>query len=106
MTQYPLNFDCASVVVAPSASVLARETSALAGVENLPRRATQNARILMLIRAAGETGLSDLELHRATGISRQSICVRRFDLRTLLEPAGRYTDPVTHRSYTRWRVGR
>lgn len=93
------------MAIAPSPHPQARETSAMAANENLSRRAIQNARILALLTEAGERGLSDLELHRMTGIPRASICARRgFDLRTLLEPCGRYTDPTTKRSYTRWRV--
>lgn len=101
----PVTFDPQSLVVAPSAHPAARETSALAAVENVSRRATQCTRLLLLIRAAGSQGISDLEMHRATGFPRATICARRgWDMRSLLEPAGRYTDPLTHRSYCRWRV--
>lgn len=100
-------FDARAMAVAPSPHREARETSALAAIENAQtsRKAIQCARVLDLIRAAGEQGISDIELHRATGFSRASICARRgFDLRTLLEPAGRYVDPTSKRSYTRWRL--
>lgn len=102
----PFQFDPKAMAVAPSEHREARETSALAAMENaaMGRKANQNARILSLLKAAGDVGLSDLELHRATGYPRQSICGRRHDLRSLLEPSGRYTDPTTKRSYTRWRV--
>lgn len=100
------HFDPKSSAVAPSPHLEARETSALAAFENaqLGRKATQNARVLTLLKAAGATGLSDLELHRATGYPRQTLCLRRYDLRALLEPAGRYQDEHTKRQYTRWRV--
>jgi hypothetical protein len=110
MNQLPIdwNVDQRTLAVAPSAHVEARETSALAALENaaLGRRANQNTRLLLLIRAAGEQGISDLELHRATGFPRASICARRgFDLKTLIEPAaGRYIDPLSHRSHTRWKL--
>lgn len=103
----PLPFDPSAACVAPSEHLEARETSALAAIENAQtgRKAIQNTKILNLIRAAGEQGISDIEIHRATGYPRASICARRgYDLRTLIEPAGRYIDPKTKRSYTRWRV--
>lgn len=113
MSQLPLSFtsmqpfDPSSMAIAPSPHVEARETSALAAIENTAttRRGKQNTAILLLIRAAGPVGISDLELHRATGIPRSSICARRgYDLRSLIEPAGRYQDDKTKRSYTRWRL--
>lgn len=102
----PFQFDPHAMAVAPSVHQEARETSALAAIENaaLGRKATQNARILALLKAAGQTGLSDIELFRLTAIPRQTICLRRYDMRTLLEPAGRYSDDHTKRQYTRWRV--
>lgn len=105
----PFAFDPRAVAVAPSEHVEARETSALAAVENMTsgRKATQAARILDLIRASGERGISDEELRKATGYKIQSICARRgFDLKSLIEPAGRYKDEMTKQSYTRWRVKR
>ena len=113
MSQLPIDFtgpavfDPSSMAIAPSPHRDARETSALAAIENTAttRRGKQNTAILLLIRAAGEIGISDLELHRATGIPRSSICARRgYDLRTLIEQAGRYLDDKTKRSYTRWRL--
>lgn len=96
------------MAVAPSPHRQAKETSAIAAIENAQtkRKADQNTRILLLIRAAGEQGISDIELHRATGIPRASICARRgYDLRTLIKPATeRYVDPVTHRPHTRWKL--
>lgn len=102
----PAIFDPRAMAVAPSEHLEARETSALAAIENatLGRKANQNARILALLKSAGDVGLSDIELHRATGYPRQTICLRRFDLKSLLEPAGRYQDEHTKRQYTRWRV--
>lgn len=101
----PVIFDPQSMAIAPSPHPQARETSALAANENLSRRASQTARLLSIIRNAGEDGISDIELQRATGFSRATICARRgWDLRTVLEPAGRYTDSITKRSYCRWRV--
>lgn len=101
-------FDPRAMAVAPSPHVQARETSALAAIENATtsRKAKQCTAILLLIRAAGELGISDIELHRATGFPRSSICARRgYDLRTLIEPAAeRYTDPKSKRTFTRWRL--
>jgi len=99
-------FDTDTLVIAPSPHMEARETSALSAIDNLTRRATQNARLLLLIKAAGHTGISDIELHRATGFPRATICARRgWDMRALIEPAeGRYVDPLTKRSYCRWRI--
>jgi len=101
-------FDPTVMAVAPSKDREARETSALAAIENTAtgRRAKQNATLLQLIRAAGELGISDIELARATGYPRSSICARRgWDLRTLIEPAAhRYQDPVSKRTYTRWKL--
>lgn len=50
------HFDPRSSAVAPSPHVEARETSALAAIENAQtsRKAIQNTRILLLIKAAGE----------------------------------------------------
>lgn len=104
----PFQFDPRAMAVAPSEHREARETSALAAIENaaLGRKANQNARILALLNAAGKVGLSDLELHRATGYPRSTICARRgFDLKSLIEAAPtRHQDDYTKRSYTRWRV--
>lgn len=103
----PFAFDPSSMAIAPSGHREARETSALAAIENTTtsRRANQNTKLLLLIRAAGEQGISDLELHRTTGFPRATICARRgFDLKTLIEPAGRHIDDFTKRSYTRWRL--
>lgn len=102
----PFQFDPKAMAVAPSEHREARETSALAAMENaaMGRKANQNARILALLKAAGEIGLSDIEIHRATGYPRQTICLRRFDLKSLLEPAGRYQDAHTKRQYTRWKL--
>ncbi len=80
MTQPQLDFDAATLTVAPSAHLVARETSALAAAANVPARATQNARILELITAAGADGMSDAELAACTGYLRASICARRRDL--------------------------
>lgn len=101
----PFEWDAQSMAIAPSPHPQARETSALAANENLSRRASQTARLLSIIKNAGDEGISDIELQRATGFSRATICARRgWDLRTVLTVAGRYTDPNTKRSYTRWKV--
>ena len=101
-------FDPSGMAVAPSRHREARETSALAAIENTAtsRRAKQCATILTLIQKAGELGISDIEIARATGYPRSSICARRgWDLRTLIEPAAqRYEDPVSHRTFTRWKL--
>lgn len=114
MKQQPIDFtgaqvfDPTAMAIAPSPHLEARETSALAAIENAQtnRKAIQNTRILSLIKAAGEQGISDIELNRATGIPRSSICARRgYDLRTLIGPAAkRYEDPHTKRTYTRWKL--
>lgn len=98
-------FDPRSVVTAPSAHPAARETSALAGVANLPKRGNQNARVLEVIRAAGQEGLSDPEIARLSGFQRATICARRYDLRSLLEPAERRYQHFG-RTCTCWRVKR
>jgi hypothetical protein len=104
----PFAFDPSVMAVAPSPHRDAKETSALAAIENAQtsRKAVQSAMVLSLIRAAGEGGISDIEIHRATGLPRSSICARRgWDLRTLIEPSGhRYVDDKSKRSYTRWRL--
>jgi hypothetical protein len=97
MTQFPLDFDPSSLVIAPSRYPQSRETSALAAVANHPKRSGQNARVLEVITAAGEAGLSDPEIARVTGLQRQTICVRRHDLRSLLEPATR-----RYKHFGRW----
>lgn len=102
----PSIFDAKSVTVAPSPYVQSQQTSALAGLANLPVRGEQNRTVLGLITAAGNRGLSDRELHQMTGIARASLCARRRDLRlaSLIEPADtRDKDPITHREFTRWR---
>jgi hypothetical protein len=89
VTQLGMDFDAATLIVAPSPSVHARQTSAWAALRNLPRRGTQCAVLLELIMAAGDAGMSDEELHQASGILRQSICARRRDLRPFLTEAAR-----------------
>lgn len=103
----PAYFDPQSLAVAPSKDLAARETSALAAMENAAsgRKATQNARILALLTAAGAHGLSHIELHRLTGYPRASICARMgFDLRPLVESCGRHQDAATGSTFTRWRI--
>lgn len=91
------------LTVAPSAFLPARETSALAAVDNVPRKGTQNATVLHFITAAGSRGLSDRELERLTGYLRSTICARRGDLAGLLEPADTRDLTNPHRPQTRWR---
>lgn len=102
-----LHFDPQAMAVAPSVHQDARETSALAAIENAQtgRKARQNTAILDLLRAAGSLGMSHFELQRATGYSRQTICARMgFDLKPLLEIAGRYLDKQSTRPVCRWRL--
>ena len=103
MTQPAFDFDAATLTVAPSAFLEARETSALAAVENLPHRATQNARILALITAAGDAGLSDAEIQQATGYCRATICARRGDLRAFLTAGQRRAVSPYGKAMTTWR---
>ena len=98
----PLVWDPRALTIAPSQHPAARQTSALAAVGNQPARAKQNTHVLALITAAGEVGISDPELERATGYSRQTLCARRGDLKSLWMPAAtRYRD--MGQTYTRWR---
>jgi len=98
----PLAWDTHGLTIAPSVHPAARETSALAAVGNQPARATQNTHVLALITAAGEVGISDPELEKATGYSRQTLCARRGDLKSFWTPAAtRYRD--MGQTYTRWR---
>lgn len=103
MTQPLLDFDVSTLTVAPSPHPAARETSALAAVANLPRRATQNAQVLVLITAAGASGLSDEELRQATGIPRHVLTLRRHDLRTLITVADRRAVSPSGRAMCCWR---
>ena len=107
MTQQRLDWSAvepSALVVAPSVHPQARETSAIAAVINAPDRATQSARILRLITEAGEVGMSDCEIERATGYSRATICARRgFDLRPFLVPASRRDVSPSGRPLTCWR---
>lgn len=98
-------WDPNAFTVAPSGCPQARETSALAAVQNAPIRGSQNVQLMQLLEAAGEVGLSDLEIQQRTGWKRQTICVRRFDLRSRLEPATTRHEQ-NGRSYTRWRVSK
>lgn len=103
MRQPAFAFEASALVVAPSPHLAARETSALAAVENLPQRATQSARILALITEAGSAGMSDAELARATGYTRASICARRgFDLARFLKPGTRRAQSPSGRPMTTW----
>lgn len=96
-------FDPSALTVAPSEHVQARETSALAAVQVQPKRGRQNAELMVLLTAAGEVGLSDPEIQQRTGWLRSSICARRGDCKSQLEPAP--TRYVEHgQSYCRWRV--
>lgn len=101
-------FDPRSMAIAPSEHCEARETSAIAAIENaqMGRKAKQVSRILELLKAAGDEGLSDPEISKATGYSRQTVCARRgWDLRSLIEPAAtRYTMPGSNRPCQRWKL--
>lgn len=102
----PFQFDPRAMAIAPSPHVEARETSALAAIENAAtgRKAAQCTKILLLLRAAGSIGMSDIELQRATGYPRASICARRgFDLKSLIEPAAT-RHQHGRRTLTRWKL--
>lgn len=72
-------------------------------MENLPHRATQSARILALVTATGDAGMSDGEIAAATGYSRATICARRgFDLRAFLKPGARRAQSPSGRPMTTW----
>jgi hypothetical protein len=103
--QGAIDFSCDvnTLVVAPSAHVQARETSALAAVQAQPYRTKANAELLALISAAGLDGMSDAEIQQATGLSRQTICLRRFDLRAFLTPATRRAKSPAGRAMVCWR---
>jgi hypothetical protein len=101
MTKPPAD---APMVVAPSRFLEARDTSALAAVANQPRRGTQNEQLLELLRQAGDHGLADPEIAARTGWSRQTICVRRFDLRALIEPSQRRAQAPSGRWCVCWRL--
>lgn len=103
-TEGPQEFDPKALLIAPSTHAEARETSALAAVKNTKRSTPQCLTILAVLREAGERGLSDIEIHRITKLSRQTICARRGDLGELLEPYGRHTDAQTGSTFTRWRL--
>jgi hypothetical protein len=95
--------DPSGLVVAPSVYPQARETSAIAGVMAGKERSADNARLLALITAAGETGMSDQEIREATGWERQTICLRRFDLRRFLIPGSRRAKSLSGRPMCTWR---
>jgi hypothetical protein len=92
-----------ALVVSPSVYPQARETSALAAVGNAKERASDNTRLLALLTAAGEAGMSDQEIQDATGWPRQTICLRRYDLRRFLMPAARRAKSVSNRPMVCWR---
>jgi hypothetical protein len=96
-------FDPKSAVVAPSPHLRARETSALAAVEIQGVRGKQNTELLALITASGMDGMSDREIQQATGWPRQTICVRRFDLRAFLTVGTRRDTSTSGRAMTCWR---
>jgi hypothetical protein len=101
--QLGIDWDAASLTVAPSRHLAARETSALAAAANLPRRGTQCAQVLELITQAGDVGMSDEELRQASGLLRQTICARRRDLAVFLTKADRRHERPGQTSMTRWR---
>lgn len=100
----PISMAAGALTVAPSRHAEARETSALAAAANHPRRATQNTRLLELLRERGpHGGLSDPEIQRLTGWERSTICARRADV-GVRPTSERWTNPKTNRTYTRWRL--
>lgn len=103
MNQPGFDFDAKTLTVAPSPFLEARETSALAAVDAQGIRGTQNTTLLALITAAGESGLSDPEIAAATGWSRQTICIRRFDLRGFLVPSIRGSKSPAGKACVCWR---
>lgn len=100
----PFHFDVSAMAIAPSPHVEARETSALAAIENAQtgRTLTQNLRLIEILTKAGAKGVADPVIKRITKWERQTICLRRFDVGTW--PAGRWYHPRTKRAYTRWRL--
>lgn len=100
---FDFSLDVNALTVAPSPYREARQTSADAAVANHPVRGAQNARILALITAAGDAGMSDEELRQATGYPRSSICARRGDLRAFLTPATRRGESIFGRPMVCWR---
>lgn len=96
-------FDSRTLVIAPSPHAAARETSALAAVSVQPLRGKQNTVILKLITAAGPDGMSDDELHRATGYLRATICARRHDLAGFITAGVRRAMSPSGRPMTTWR---
>lgn len=96
-------FDPQAMVIAPSRELAARETSALAAVSIQGVRGKQNTELLALITAAGSDGMSDREIQLATGWPRQTICVRRFDLRAFLTAGTRRDTSTSGRAMTTWR---
>jgi hypothetical protein len=103
MTQPPFDFDPQTLTVAPSPFLEARETSALAAIAHQPKRCRQNEELMRLLEAAGEDGLSDPEIQQMTGWPRQTICIRRFDLRGWIVPADRRAKAPSGRLCVCWR---
>jgi hypothetical protein len=101
--KFDFDLDQHSLVVAPSAHLEARETSAMAALAAQPFRGSQCATLLKLIEAAGEAGMSDPEIARALGWPRATICIRRHDLRAFLIPATRRAKSEHGRWCVCWR---
>jgi hypothetical protein len=105
MTQPTFDWDSvtpSTLVVAPSVYPQARETSGLAAVANGKARGRQNVAVLAAITAGGSDGLSDEEISHMTGLSRQTVCLRRFDLRGLIAPGTRRAVSRYGRAMTTW----
>lgn len=101
--RFDFDADVNALVVAPSVFREARETSALAGVSMSRLRSAQCRELLALIEQAGADGLSDPEIAQRTGWSRQTICIRRFDLRPFLVPTPRRMKSPSGRWCVCWR---
>lgn len=90
MSHQPVfDFDAAALTVAASPFLEARETSALAAVAAAPAKARKAAELLRLVDAAGDAGISDPEIARATGWPRSTVCSVRNSVRGFLAPATR-----------------
>lgn len=66
----------------------------------------QRATVEQAIRAAGERGITDRELHDQTGIELASICGRRNELIQACQVVALVQRRISQDSHTRWRQGR
>lgn len=78
-----------TVTAARSHHLLASHHSAMAGLEAAKSAANKAAKLLQLITAAGDAGMSDHEIHLATRWPRQTICGVRNSVRIFLTAGAR-----------------